>query len=58
LGEFDGVERGGIRFPQKKQIAAFVDDADRDFNILLFGFRFRGGDHGLDRGQIQKLLHR
>ncbi len=53
LRELNGVERGAIRLLQKKQIAAFIHNADGDFNILFFSFRFRGGDHGLDRGQIQ-----
>ena len=33
LGEFDGVERSGTRFREKKQIATFVDSADGYFNI-------------------------
>lgn len=55
LGEFDGVERGGIRFLQKKQMAAFVDDADSHFNIQLFSFRFSGRDHRFDCRQVHKF---
>jgi hypothetical protein len=52
LGPHDGVEGGGIGFLEEKEIAAFVHDADGDFDIAFFGFRFGGGDHGLDGGEI------
>jgi len=58
LCEVDGVERCRICFLEKKQVAAFVHNADSHFNILLFGFRLSPRDHGLDRHQVQIFLGR
>ncbi len=56
LGPHDGVEGGGIGFLEEEEVAAFVDDADGDFDIALFGFRFGGGDHGLDGGEVDEFF--
>ena len=54
--EFDRVNGHAIGFLQKKQGTAFVHDAEGYLDILLFGFRFRGRDHGFDCGYVQVLL--
>jgi hypothetical protein len=52
LRPHDGVERGTIGFLEEKQIAALVHDTDGHFDIAFLGFRFGGGDHGFDGGEV------
>src|SRR5205823_2104692 len=51
LCEVDGIQAGPIGLLQKEQIAAFVDDADRDLHVAFLhlglgrgGQRFNGGE--------------
>ena len=53
LRPHDGIEGGGIGFLEEKQIAAFVHDANGDFDVAFLGLCLGGGDHGLDGRQVQ-----
>jgi len=52
----NGVEGSAVGFFEEKQVAAFVHDADSDFNGLALRLVLSGGDHGLDGGQVQVFL--
>jgi hypothetical protein len=52
LRPHDGVEGGAIGLLKEEEIAAFVHDADGDFDVLFFCFGFSAGDHGLDGREV------
>src|SRR5579862_527917 len=50
------IDRCSVSLLQKKQIAAFIDDANRDFYVLPLSFGLRPRNHRLDGCQVQILF--
>ncbi len=56
LRELDGIDARAIRLLEEEEVAALVDDTDRNLHVSLFRFRFGGRNHGFDGCKIQPLL--